>query len=80
MAGQRESCEQGAMQHRRRIKHEISFEQRIAKLAQRVREEADRLPPGDKEKREALLKKIGQAEIALSICAWLNSAEPRSSA
>jgi hypothetical protein len=65
---------------RRRIKHKISFEERIAILAERVREEVDRLPPGDKEKREALLKKIGQAEIALSICAWLNSAEPRSSA
>jgi hypothetical protein len=78
MAGQSESREQGAMQHRRRIKHEISFEQRIAKLTQRVREEAERLPPGDKERREALLKKIGQADMALSICAWLNSAEPRS--
>jgi hypothetical protein len=63
------------MQHRRRVKHEISFEQRIVKLAQRVREEAELLPPGDK--RNELLKKVSQADTALSICAWLHPAGPR---
>jgi len=66
------------MQRRRRIKHELSLEMRIAKLAERAREEADRLPPGDKDKREALLKKVGQAGMAFNFCAWLNSAGPRS--
>ena len=66
------------MQHRHRSKHELSLEKRIAKLAERAREEADRLPPGDKDKRQALLKKVGQAGTALSFCAWLNSAGPKS--
>ncbi len=34
------------MQHRRRIKHTLTLEVRLAEEAERLREEAKKLPPG----------------------------------
>ena len=51
-------------QKRRRVKHEKTFEERLAE-AQRFREAAARTPPGTP--RELLLKRVRQAETALHI-------------
>jgi hypothetical protein len=50
------------MQTRRRIKHEKSFEQRLAEEAQRFKEAAEALPPGMAQ--ELLLKRARMAEGA----------------
>jgi hypothetical protein len=63
------------MQKRRRIKHEKSFEQRLAEEAQRFREAAKALPPGMA--RELLLKRARQAEGAAHMNHWLKSTSPQ---
>jgi hypothetical protein len=65
------------MQKRRRVKHEKTFEERLAEEAHRSREAAQSLPPGMA--RELLLKRARQAESAAHLNAWLKSPGPRPS-
>ena len=61
---------------RRRILHEISFEDRLARAARQAREAAELLPPGLD--RELLLRQASACETAAEIHAWISSpgAEP----
>jgi hypothetical protein len=65
------------MKHRRRFIQSESLEQRLAKEAQRQREEARSLPPGFA--RETALKKARQAETAVDMTEWLRAPGTRSS-
>jgi hypothetical protein len=65
-----------AMSSRTRIRHEISFGQRLANEAQRAREIAVTLAPG--KKRDALLEKARLADLAAHINGWLASPELKS--
>ena len=56
---------------RRRFKHVLSFPDRLANESERLREEAEKLPHGPK--REILLRKARQADIALRVDEWLSS-------
>jgi hypothetical protein len=63
---------------RRRIKHVASFEERLAELARRLREQAKTLPPG--KERDGLMRRARQAEITSHLNEWLTSpglASPR---
>jgi len=60
------------MQKRRRIKHEKTFEERLAEEAHRFREAAEALPPGMAQ--ELLLRRARQAESAAHMNRWLKSA------
>ena len=64
------------MMRRRRIKHDVSFEDRLARAAYQAREAAELLPPGLD--RELLLRKAFACETAAEIHAWISSpgAEP----
>jgi hypothetical protein len=70
------------MQQRRRVKHALTFEERLACQAGRLREEARKMPIG--KQRDQVLKRARQAETALSITRWLTSPDhpkpPRSDA
>ena len=59
------------MQKRRRIKHEKTFQERLAEEAHRFREAAEALPPGTAQ--ELLLKRARQAETAAHMDQWLKS-------
>ena len=59
------------VQHRRRIKHVASFEDRLAYEAHRCKEQAKVLPHG--QQRDMLLRKARQAETAAHISEWLSS-------
>jgi hypothetical protein len=59
------------MQHRR-FKNILSFPDRLDQEIERLRAEAEKLPPGNRE-REMLLRKARQAETALHINDWLSS-------
>jgi hypothetical protein len=59
------------MQKRRRIKHQKTFEERLAEEAQRFRDAAEALPPGTAQ--ELLLKRARQAESAAHMNQWLKS-------
>jgi hypothetical protein len=56
---------------RRRIKQEFSLKERLAQEAEHLKQEAKRLPPGLK--RETLLRKARQDEIAAHLTGWLTS-------
>lgn len=56
---------------RRRFKHTLSFPDRLAQEAERLREEAEKLPHGGE--RETLLRRARQADTALHMAAWLSS-------
>ena len=56
---------------RRRIKHEASFAERLAGQAQRLREQAQTLPPCIE--RDDLIRRAKQAEAASHINEWLSS-------
>jgi hypothetical protein len=56
---------------RRRFKHIITFEDRLAQEAERAKTEAETLPEGLA--RDQLLKKARQAETAMHISQWLAS-------
>lgn len=56
---------------RRRIRHVTSFKQRVNAFAEGIRIEAAKLKPGNE--REALLKRVRQAETAMHIDEWMNS-------
>lgn len=59
------------MQQRRRIKHKKPFKERLAEVAKRFREAADKLPPGHAQ--EMLLQRARQAETASHINEWVRS-------
>jgi hypothetical protein len=59
------------MQQRRRVKHVLTFEERLACQAERLREEARKMPIG--KQRDQVLKRARQAETALGITRWLTS-------
>jgi hypothetical protein len=56
---------------RRRIKHEASFEMRLAKAARQAREAAELLPPGLD--REMLLRKASACDTAAQIHQWISA-------
>jgi hypothetical protein len=56
---------------RRSVQRETSLEQRLASRAGRLKDEANKLPPGDE--RDALIRRARQAEVASHINEWLNS-------
>jgi hypothetical protein len=74
--GERVTKKAIVMLSRTRVKHEISFGQRLANEAQRAREMAVTLPPG--KKRDALLEKARLADLAARINGWLASPELKS--
>jgi hypothetical protein len=56
---------------RRRFKDTLTFPDRLANEAERLREEAETKPPGPE--RDALLRKARQADIAAHIDQWVSS-------
>jgi hypothetical protein len=56
---------------RRRIKHEASFQERLAEQARTLREQAKTLQLG--KERDDLMRRARQAEIASHINEWLTS-------
>jgi hypothetical protein len=56
---------------RLRIKHKVSFEERLANEAERLRELAKMVRPGVE--RDDLIRRARQAETASNINAWLSS-------
>jgi hypothetical protein len=59
------------MQRRRRFKQVVSLQDRIAEWAAGVREQAKKMQPGPE--RDALLKKLRQAEDAVPLDKWASS-------
>jgi hypothetical protein len=59
------------VQRRRRIKHTLSLEERLAEEAKRLREEAKKLPPGPT--REGLLRKAREDEMVAHMAEWITS-------
>ena len=55
-----------------RIKHEKTFQERLAEEALRFKEAAQKLPPGS-HAQELLLRRVRQAETASHINAWPTS-------
>jgi hypothetical protein len=64
--------EGNAMQKRRRVRHEKTFEERLAAEAIRFREAAEKQPPGS-HAQALLLRRARQAETASHINEWLKS-------
>jgi len=60
------------MAQRRRIKHNATFEERLAEEAIKFKEAAEKQPPGSTA-RELLLRRARQAETASHINHWLRS-------
>ena len=60
------------MAQRRRIKHNTTFEERLAEEAIKFKEAAQKQPPGSTA-RELLLRRARQAETASHINNWLRS-------
>ena len=56
---------------RRRIKHTMSFDERLADRAKRLRDQAKTLSPGIE--RDELIRKARQAETASRVNEWLIS-------
>jgi hypothetical protein len=56
---------------RRRFEHTLTFPERLDQEAERLRTDADKLPPGIE--REELLRKARQAETASHVNEWLSS-------
>jgi hypothetical protein len=59
-------------QQRKRIKHESTFEERLAEEAERFKQAAEEQPP-DSMARELLLRRVRQAETASRMNKWLSS-------
>jgi hypothetical protein len=57
---------------RRRVKHQASFEERLAEETARFKAAAEEQPPGSKA-RELLLRRARQAETASHMSDWLSS-------
>ena len=64
-------------QHRLRIKHKTSFEERLAEEARIFKEAAEKELPGSMAQ-ELLLRRVRQAETASRINEWLGSPGLRS--
>jgi len=62
---------------RRRVKHKVSFEERLAEEAERFRIAAEDQPAGSTA-RELLLRRSRQAETASHMSDWLRSPGLRS--
>jgi len=60
------------MAQRRRIKHNATFEERLAEEAIKFKEAAQKQPPGSTA-RELLLRRARQAETASHVNNWLRS-------
>jgi hypothetical protein len=60
------------MAERRRVKHELTFEERLAEEARQFKEAAERELPGSMA-RELLLRRVRQAETASRLNPWLKS-------
>jgi len=58
-------------QRRRRVKQTRSLEERMAEQAAKLKEQANRLPPG--QEREELLKRARVAETGAHLSDWLTS-------
>ena len=56
---------------RRRFDNTLTFPDRLANEAERLREEAETKPPGPE--RDTLLRKARQADIAAHIDQWVSS-------
>jgi hypothetical protein len=56
---------------RRRFKQTLTLEERLAKEAQRLREEAKKLPPGPEQ--ADLLRKARDDEIVAQMAGWITS-------
>jgi hypothetical protein len=63
--------EGSSMLKRRRFEQTLSLQERLSAWAGKVQEEAEKLPQGPE--RDALLKKMRQAETASHIEDWANS-------
>ena len=61
----------GLGMQRRRYKNTLTFPDRLAKEADRFRQEAEAKPPG--QERDELLRKARQAETAAHIDQWISS-------
>jgi len=59
------------MKTRRRFKQNISLRDRLAAWAMEIRRRAESLPPGAQ--RDALMKKVRQADTASHLDQWANS-------
>lgn len=59
---------------RRRVKHTLTFQERLAEEAKRFSEAAERELPGSKA-RELLLRRARQAETASHMDDWLRSTD-----
>jgi hypothetical protein len=59
------------MLKRHRHKQTISFKDRLAEWAEKIREQAARLPPGSE--REEMLKRASRADTAAHLDDWANS-------
>jgi hypothetical protein len=57
---------------RRRVKHRVSFVERMAEEAERFKKAAEDQPPGSTA-RELLLRRARQAETASHMSNWLRS-------
>jgi hypothetical protein len=57
---------------RRRVKHTLTFEERLSQEARKFNEAAEREPPGSMS-RELLLRRARKAEAASRINGWLSS-------
>lgn len=64
------------MQPRPRIKHTLTFEERLAQHGARLRHAARKMTLG--KEREEVLKRARQAETAASINRWLSTGRERS--
>jgi hypothetical protein len=64
-------------QMRRRVKHILTFEERLAEEAKRFNEAAEKEAPGSMA-RQLLLRRARQAETASHINEWLSSPGLRS--
>jgi hypothetical protein len=66
-------------QIRKRVKHQVSFKDRLTEEARLFKEAAEKEPPGSKA-RELLMRRARQAETASHMNDWLSSpglASPR---
>lgn len=61
------------MQTRRRVRHNLSFLERLAEHSKKARAKVASLPPG--RERDVMLDKLKQTERAAQISRWLSSAE-----
>nr|WP_083543295.1 hypothetical protein [Bradyrhizobium sp. CCGE-LA001] len=59
------------MQRRRRFKQILSLEERLARESERLRKEAQSLPPGFR--RDQLLRRARQCETGSHVSEWLQS-------